>query len=567
MNNVQLSHIGISNFRNLSEVAIDFSDDINIIVGENNIGKSNLLYCVLSILTGKKFEEIDFFDKDKPIIIDFSLQLDDEELGVFNDFFDAQNHHSINIVATQNTPDDYIMYTHKETHAPISRADIVNNLNFINYDSLRNPRTEITFTKTKGVGLFLNYIIEKYLSKTDSTLYLVEEEVHKLNEYIQKILLKLACFKKFDIITNASEDPSIILPKIFELYDNNSIPLERSGYGIQFNVLILLSILERLVKFSKNSESENRTFHCIISFDEPEIHLSPFLQRSVLNNIKNIAQGKDDDFNSMIKELFNIDKFTAQLLVATHSKEIIENDYHKIIRLYSNDSNVNAISGRNVTIETEEKHWHKEFSYIKEVMFARKVIIIEGDSEQGAIYPLSTRLNINLDDYNVSLIKASGANNILPLAHLFNAFKIVPILIFDKDKYDEFQGKQKLKKELDYFGSNVFKTDSTCFDSEMVFNLYTDRGITVLEKIRKEFNQDIIQKTSIKSINEQYSARIPEQDYNFASFAYPDETLKYMYVSYFQNHKTVLFGQFVGEICPKECIPECYKKAIMKAIE
>ena len=565
---MQLSHIEISNYRNLSGVNIDFSDDINIIVGENNIGKSNLLYCILSILTGKKFEEMDFFDKEKPIIIDFSLHLDDEELGVFDDFFDAQDHHSINIVATQSTPDDYITYTHKETQTSISRADIVNNLNFINYDSLRNPKTEINFTKTKGAGLFLNYIIAKYLSKTDSTLYLVEEKIQKLNEYIREILAKLTCFNKFDIVTNASDDPSTILPKIFELYDNNDIPLERSGYGIQFNILILLSILEKLVKFSKNNESmENRTFHCIISFDEPEIHLSPFLQRSILNNIKNIAQGKDNDFNSLIKELFNIDTFTAQLLVSTHSKEIIENDYHKIIRLYNNASNVNTISGKNLNIETEEKHWYKEFSYIKEAMFARKVIIFEGDSEQGALNSFSKKLNINLDDHNISLIKASGANNILPLANLFDAFQITPILIYDKDKYDEYQQKQKSKEKLDKFGDNVFKTDSKCFDSEMVFSLYTDQGITVLEKIRKEFNQDSIQKTSINQINKQYNLKILEQDYNFASSKYPDETLKYMYISYFQQHKTVLFGQVVGEECPVECIPECYKSAIKKAIE
>ncbi len=38
--NMQLSHIEISNFRNLSSITVDFSDDINILVGENNIGKS-----------------------------------------------------------------------------------------------------------------------------------------------------------------------------------------------------------------------------------------------------------------------------------------------------------------------------------------------------------------------------------------------------------------------------------------------------------------------------------------------------------------------------------------------
>ena len=117
------------------------------------------------------------------------------------------------------------------------------------------------------------------------------------------------------------------------------------------------------------------------------------------------------------------------------------------------------------------------------------------------------------------------------------------------------------------FGSNVFKTDSKCFDSEMVFSLYTTQGVTVLEKIRNEFKQDIIQSTSISKINKQYNLKIQEQDYNFTSYKYPDEILKYMYVSYFQQHKTVLFGQVVGEECPAECIQECYKSAIKKAIE
>ena len=68
-----LSKIKIDNYRNLSGLSAQFSNDINFIVGENNIGKSNLLFLIEAILSGKRFEEIDFSDKSKPIIVEFSL--------------------------------------------------------------------------------------------------------------------------------------------------------------------------------------------------------------------------------------------------------------------------------------------------------------------------------------------------------------------------------------------------------------------------------------------------------------------------------------------------------------
>lgn len=322
---MKISKLTIENFRNLSGISTIFSDEICSIVGENNIGKSNLLYAITSVLTGKKFDEIDFYDKSKSLVISFTLKLSDEELGAFDDYFDPDDHHLVNIIAEQSTPDDYINYRHKESGNSISRADIVNNLNVIVYDSLRNPKTEITFEKSKGVGAFLNYIIRRYLSQNVSKLYLVEENINSLNDYIIGILEKLTCFNKFNIKSDVSNNADELLPKIFDLYEAGNIPLERSGYGVQFNILILLSILEKILRYSeKKGLPDNKTFSCIITFDEPEIHLSPFLQRSILYNIKKIAKGEDDDFNAIIKELFDIDHFSAQILLTTHSREIVE---------------------------------------------------------------------------------------------------------------------------------------------------------------------------------------------------------------------------------------------------
>lgn len=566
---MKISKLTIENFRNLSGISTIFSDEICSIVGENNIGKSNLLYAITSVLTGKKFDEIDFYDKSKPLVISFTLKLSDEELGAFDDYFDPDDHHLVNIIAEQATPDDYINYRHKESGNSISRADIVNNLNVIVYDSLRNPKTEITFEKSKGVGAFLNYIIRRYLSQNASKLYLVEENINSLNDYIIGILEKLTCFNKFNIKSDVSNNADELLPKIFDLYEAGNIPLECSGYGVQFNILILLSILEKILRYSeKKGLPDNKTFSCIITFDEPEIHLSPFLQRSILYNIKKIAKGEDDDFNAIIKELFDIDHFSAQILLTTHSREIVENNYKQIIRLYKDESKVKAVCGADISITSEEKHWYKALTYVKEALFAKKVILVEGDSEQGALYGFAKTLKINLDDYGVAIVKASGANSIFPLAYLFEKFNIQPILIFDKDKYDEYQRGNK-DQDITHFKDYMFVTQTKCFDSEIVFNLYNDDGIEVLKIIQNDYRCNIIQRSSVAKLNKQYALNPPleEQDYQFASYQYPDEILKCMYVSFFQNNKTVVFGECIGERCPEVCIPECYKNAILKAVE
>ena len=177
-------------------------------------------------------------------------------------------------------------------------------------------------------------------------------------------------------------------------------------------------------------------------------------------------------------------------------------------------------------------------------------------------------LKINLDDYGVAIVKASGANSIFPLAYLFEKFNIQPILIFDKDKYDEYQRGNK-DQDITHFKDYMFVTQTKCFDSEIVFNLYNDDGIEVLKVIQNDYRCNIIQRSSVAKLNKQYALNPPleEQDYQFASYQYPDEILKYMYVSFFQNNKTVVFGECIGERCPEVCIPECYKNAILKAVE
>ena len=159
---MKLKTIEISNYRNLDEIKLVFDPVINFLVGETNLGKSNFLWLLNTLFNRTSFTETDFSDPGEPIEVFLKLSLDDIEIGLFEDLFDPEESDTINITARQETVDDNIQFFHEESGANIP-AGSVKCLNYIYYDSLRNPASELTFDKRKGVGRFLNHIFNKYL--------------------------------------------------------------------------------------------------------------------------------------------------------------------------------------------------------------------------------------------------------------------------------------------------------------------------------------------------------------------------------------------------------------------
>lgn len=60
---MKILNISVANYRNIHNVEIHFDATCNFIVGENNLGKSNILNLINTVFTRRAFWIDDFADK------------------------------------------------------------------------------------------------------------------------------------------------------------------------------------------------------------------------------------------------------------------------------------------------------------------------------------------------------------------------------------------------------------------------------------------------------------------------------------------------------------------------
>ncbi|NGX45312.1 MAG: DNA replication and repair protein RecF [Chlamydiae bacterium] len=77
-----LKRLHIQNFRNLEEVALSFSDDVNSIVGDNAQGKTSLLEAIFFLSTGRSFRTNDLKQLIRKESSGFYLEAEFEKEGV-----------------------------------------------------------------------------------------------------------------------------------------------------------------------------------------------------------------------------------------------------------------------------------------------------------------------------------------------------------------------------------------------------------------------------------------------------------------------------------------------------
>lgn len=567
-----IKKIVIKNFRNLENVVIENESNMKYVIGNNGVGKSNLLEAINYFFNKSSFSLEDFYNEDKSIEIQMSLLLNEFELGYFDDFFDLDNENIINIKAVQETPIDRIEYYHIDTGSAISYQKI-RNLPCVYYNSVNAPE-ELTFMKTKTSGQFLNSLIENYINinevKVDGLLN--TGEINNISNHLNEILNLISFVQNNDLSVVIEKNIVDLLPRLMELKNKDNMSINRMGSGVRYSSYIYFELLNKImqtVEKKKDSIIENdsgkKYISMFIFLDEPEIHLHPYMQRSVISDIKNIINNKDTLFLSLLKKIFNIDGIFGQLIVVTHSPNIISNNFREIIRLdYDNIKKVKAYSGFNCEItDKEEKQFLLHNFKIKEAFFAKTCIAVEGQTERIVLPIFAEKMGLSLDGLNIGIIEADGADSIPIVTTLLSHFGIKNICIIDKDKYKE-------DYSLSY--PNIKHTKYTFFEEDFIRKILFNKRTHILYQIARDCGDKMdlfIQKGAIEKVNK----RIEINDVIYDNFKLCDMLKSSNYfqkllvlVTWLYNKKSTLESTILAKNCSVEDIPDIYKEIIIKAV-
>ena len=443
--------VEINNYRNLTGKTITFNDTLNFLIGENNIGKTNILELINICLAIGKFAETDFMDITLPIRIKFKVKYSNEEIGYFEDNFDVDDSNSITLVAVQDSVDERINYYHDTPNQTKIGMATIRTMNILYYYAQRMPSKEVDFRKTSGSGKVLNYLIQHSLEQSE----IQEKDIlkkTKLKNIVKNVNIQI---KKINTITGDSVSAYVetevdkLVCRLLGLGDESGRELSSLGEGVQYAFNILLQIIEIIYNVKTTRKPEDfeerlinrdgkKLFPLFLVLDEPEVHQHPYRQRSLIRKIKALIENNNQEFLNLLKDLFDIDGLTGQIFIATHSPNILLDNYRQFIRLYKStgtNSQLKIVSGMNVVIDDKlYKHMLHNFIYLKEAMFSKCIIFVEGDTENGAIPVFAKRMGLDMDERGIGVIKLDGADSVKRCMALYKSFGIKSIAIIDKDK-------------------------------------------------------------------------------------------------------------------------------------
>ena len=281
-----------------------------------------------------------------------------------------------------------------------------------------------------------------------------------------------------------------------------------------------------------------------------------------MNNVKKIINNEDNNFLELLKTCFDIDGIIGQLIICTHSPNILSNNYKEYIRIFKENDQIFTKSGIDIAFETdEEKHLLAHIQDIKECFFSNVVLIYEGISEIGSIPYFAQKLNIDLDYLKIATIDAGGKTSIPLIEKIIKNFGIKVICVMDKDDEND------LNPEYIYTNDRDFECDIV---NKLILNDAIDELIEVIELYEKNEKNKDFQKTKLENNKEKLGIQISiDKNYtiNQAIATENKELIKLILISWLWKTKNMVRGRLLGEQLSRNNIPEVYKISLEKAKE
>lgn len=458
-----ISRIIIKNFRNFQYLDVALKGNI-VIVGENRVGKSNLLFGLRLIFdpslpdSSRQLGMADFWDGleeiDADTVITIAVEIkgfdsDPDVLAVLTDYRLDDDPDTVRLtyqlrampglVGAPVSDNDFsfICFGGEDERKQFGH-DLRRRITMDLLPALRDAEADLAtwrrsplrpLVEDAFIGVDQKYLEEITEKIADASRAAVNfDGVKTLESQISSSFLAMAGSNQNvqPALGFTAIDATRINRQIRLLIDEGKRGVAEASLGSANLIFLNLKLLNLEKMILKNQRD-----YSLLAIEEPEAHLHPHLQRLVYRHL----------FETVVKNTENKkDENTAiSILLTTHSPHIVSVAPLESLLFLKNVEEKGTQGYSVVEAGLKEIDIDDLTRYLDvtraEMIFSRGVILVEGDAERFLIPSFCDALNIKLDEYGISVCSVSGTN-FMPYVKLLCALKIPFSVITDYDKVE-----------------------------------------------------------------------------------------------------------------------------------
>ncbi len=516
---MKLTRITIQNFRSIKLMDFTFPDSgFLVLVGANNAGKSNVIRAINNILGAEwwsqdKLERHDFYARDPQNAIEISLSFNTGETAGFKKDEEKDEYRAY---VNYGRGRDYFLSNDFKAKCPCTYlgADRTFDRHMSFYDWTLLGKIRKTFhQRCAALAGQLDAKFQEIVNLFDQVQGFPEfktDFAKFFSEMQADTPLKMAVdFKPFTpsnyfkTMQVLASDPS---------QGQTDLDLEELGEGTRN--LALLSLLR---SYAVNLRSLGEELGGILAIEEPEIYLHPQSQRNLFRVLREIAASGIQVVLSTHSSCFvDTEFFDSIALVRKLSDPETVGRQHSDLTLVSKPTLVahcrrTGVPSQKTNVQNTTEYYKTTSNYrLNEAMFARFVILVEGESEELALPEYLRAAGLDCDLRGLSVIAVEGKNQIPKYWRLFSAFKIPLLVLFDNDDDGtDGNGASRAKRKSN---ENV----ATCFGLQMDVILHPEAWVETQSISQPETTLIILAKDFETAVEADYSSG---WDFGDATFA------------------------------------------------
>ncbi len=575
---MKIKRIFIDGFRCLCDFELEFENNLTLIVGENDCGKSSLIDC-LNLFTGDYDLEVDDFNDNKGVIR-ISLETDDL---TFEKTFDKENYREPNLIIkpTGKYLDEIKHFIDSLTDTIDSEQDSklkeIAKLFGLTVRVNSNPETlksgidekiseeqpqiengkfpELNKIQLDGKqfedveGFFKEVFIKDKQNeiwnikiKDDKSIReIIQEQLDNYSNEISQSLkeggIKDKIKEYLKNLTDIKVEPSFepkslnISSKVKFLEEGNEISVVKKGDGTKRRISLAL------LEYKSDIEGSCLDSRLYV-LDEPDTHLHVKAQLELLGVLKELSEKG------------------CQIILTTHSPFLINAIKPKQIRLlYQADSNTTELRSLRKEPETSDKILRQLGIENVYLYFAKRILLVEGETELYFIPRIYERLNsISLNSDLIKIINTKGIKNIPGFSKALLEL-VDPDTIYVLKDNDASSETIELIEKLNIPNDRQFtignKEFEDAFPSQVLFNAWKQH----LEACGKDLSRSQWTEENIERLKSEC------QSSDGKKFS---KELTKLNAGTNKRITKILLGEVLGNHCVKEDLPDCLRDLLKK---